>query len=149
MHLLRSSSCKVFPRVTKGRTAISRSNSWHIPHFSQKAVKLKSTCALLWASDSMFPYKLNMCRAVKHPLKMELSQYKASTAIFELHPYRNYKPAVTKQKGRSAYLFTQSEYTEINGQGSKPVLPIDFSPSMFGERFNQWQFLSMKQTNVV
>lgn len=71
---------------------------------------------------------------------MELSQYKASTAIFELHPYRNYKPAVTKQKGRSAYLFTQSEYTEINGQGSKPVLPIDFSPSMFGERFNQWQF---------
>lgn len=151
MHLLRSSSCKVFPPVMKGRTAISRSNSWHIRHFSQKAVKLKSTCTLLWASDSMFPYKLNMWRAVKHTSKMEFSQYKASTARLDLNPYHETINQLSRNRTRVAQLICSRNRSiqQLNGQGSKPVLPIDFSLSMFAERFNQWQFKSIKQTNVI
>lgn len=151
MHLLRSSSCKVFPPVMKGRTAISRSNSWHIRNFSQKAVKLKSTCTLLWASDSMFPYKLNMWRAVKHPLKMEFSQYKASTARLDLNPYHETINQLSRNRTRVAQLICSRNRSiqQLNVQGNQPVLPIDFSLSMFAERFNQWQFKSIKRTNVI
>lgn len=82
---------------------------------------------------------------------MELSQYKASTARFDLNPYHETINQVSRNRTRVAQLISSRNRSiqRLNGQGSKPVLPIDFSLSMFAERFNQWQFKSIKQTNVI
>ena len=82
---------------------------------------------------------------------MELSQYKASTARFDLNPYHETINQLSRNRTRVAQLICSRNRSiqQLNGQGSKPVLPIDFSPSLFAERFNQWQFLSIKQTNVI
>ena len=82
---------------------------------------------------------------------MELSQYKASTARFDLNPYHETTNQLSRNRIRLAQLISSRNRSiqQLNGQGNKPLLPSDFSPSMFAERFNQWQFLSTKQTNVI
>lgn len=82
---------------------------------------------------------------------MVLSQYKASTARFDLNPYHETINQVSRNRTRVAQLISSRNRSiqQLNGQGSKPVLPTDFSLSMFAERFNQWQFKSIKQTKVI